>query len=77
MALAGGPLPGTQGLKEAKEAGVTEKQLRLAREKLGVELTKVGYGKGSQWIWALPGQNVPDTPTDTPVVEGDEQNDAF
>ena len=43
--------------KEAREAGISDKQLRTAREKLGIEPKKMDFSKG--WRWELPSTNLP------------------
>ncbi len=50
--LINGPVRADVAIKEAKQAGVKEKPLRLAREKLGVKTTKVGFNPG-YWMWEL------------------------
>jgi hypothetical protein len=34
--------------------GFTKWQLRTAREKLGVIVTRTGFGRGAAWTWDLP-----------------------
>jgi putative DNA primase/helicase len=38
-----------------KEAGYTEKNLRTAREKLGVKPKKEGFGADGKWVWVPAG----------------------
>jgi hypothetical protein len=54
-ALDGGPVDQTEIVRRGKEAGFTEKNLRTAREKLGVTTRKEGFGAGGKWVWAPPG----------------------
>jgi hypothetical protein len=39
----------------AHEHGLTAKAIRSAREALGVEVERNGFGPGGQSLWALPG----------------------
>ena len=50
--LVGGPRKVSEVQKEAKQAGISEKPLRCAREKLGVKSKKLDFAGG--WVWALP-----------------------
>ena len=38
-----------------QEAGYTEKNLRMAREKLGVKSKKEGFGAEGKWVWVPQG----------------------
>jgi hypothetical protein len=38
----------------ALEYGYTVKQLRAAREKLGIAVQKTGFGAAGAWMWHLP-----------------------
>ena len=50
--LSKGPVLVAEVQKEAKQAGISPKSLRTAREKLGVNPKKVGFNAG--WVWSLP-----------------------
>lgn len=50
--LSNGPVSVAEATKQAKDAGVTGKPLRSAREKLGIRPYKEGFDKG--WVWKLP-----------------------
>ena len=52
--LATGPRPAKEVMTEGKEAGFTEKQIRTARERLGIKPERHGYGKDGKWLWSLP-----------------------
>ena len=39
--------------KDAKQAGISQKSLRRAAEKLGIKRKKAGFNQG--WVWSLPG----------------------
>lgn len=56
--LAAGPVHSIEAIKQAKQAGLTEKQIRRAREKMGVEPRRTAY-KGI-WEWALPTEDAQD-----------------
>ena len=49
--LKDGPVQTAVALKEAKAAGITDKALRSARERLNVKPSKAGYNEG--WVWSL------------------------
>jgi hypothetical protein len=61
--LAEGERAAREVMREARDLGITEKMLRLAREKLGIKPAKRGgyFGKESKghnnsgWFWKLPG----------------------
>jgi putative DNA primase/helicase len=57
--LANGPMPVKRVEEHATTQGISERQLRRAREKLDVWTKKDGFGPGSQQLWGLPGQEVP------------------
>jgi putative DNA primase/helicase len=50
--LTHGPAQAKDVRSEASDAGISEKALRTAREKLGIKPAKSGFAGG--WIWALP-----------------------
>lgn len=52
VVLGDGARPVREIMADAKEAGITEKMLRSAREALGMKPTKGGMSDG--WIWTLP-----------------------
>lgn len=51
--LKDGPVLASVAIKEAKQAGLTDKTLRTAREKLGIKPVKAAFRGG--WLWSLPG----------------------
>lgn len=51
--LAGGPMRASDVQREARAAGIGEKPLRTARERLGIRPRKRGMVGG--WWWSLPG----------------------
>lgn len=53
-----GPAKAKDVQREAREAGISEKALRTARERLGVKPTKSGFSQG--WRWALPREDAQD-----------------
>jgi putative DNA primase/helicase len=55
--LATGPSKAKEVQKEAREAGISEKTLRTARERLGIKPTKSGFSSG--WFWEMPRQDAP------------------
>lgn len=55
--LADGPMRATDVQKEARQAGISDKPLRAARERLRIKPRKQGghFGKDAQcWMWQLP-----------------------
>jgi hypothetical protein len=50
--LAEAPRPANEVTKQARQLGISEKQLRRARGRLGVESAKSGFRGG--WEWSLP-----------------------
>jgi DNA polymerase III delta prime subunit len=60
--LAHGSMIAGDIIKAAGRAGITEKTLRRARERLGIKPHKDGFRGG--WCWALPAPKMPSTPED-------------
>ena len=54
-ALVGAPVPAAELSRVAHERGLTPKAIRSAREALGVEIERKGFGRGGQSVWSLPG----------------------
>jgi len=53
-ALVGAPVPAAELSRVAHERGLTPKAIRSAREALGVEIARNGFGPGSRSLWSLP-----------------------
>ena len=66
-ALAGDPVPATEVSRMAHEHGLTAKAIRSAREALGVEIERNGFGPGSKSLWSLPGGRMDAPPSDEKV----------
>lgn len=49
-----GPADQQDIIRLGKEAGLSEKVLRTARERLGVKTAKLGFADQGKWQWALP-----------------------
>lgn len=49
--LSDGPMDQAEIVRLGKEAGFSEKNLRTARERLGVKPKKEGFGAGGKWVW--------------------------
>jgi putative DNA primase/helicase len=62
--LSDGARPAREVQKEAGKAGISEKTVRRARERLGVKLSKAGFSGG--WIWILPTPKMPHGAEDAP-----------
>jgi putative DNA primase/helicase len=61
--LAESPQPSNEVTKEARQLGISEKQLRRARGRLGVESERVGgLGSKGYWEWSLPKAPYPKAP---------------
>jgi hypothetical protein len=52
-ALANGPTPAAEIMRMAREHGFTQKVIRSARETLGVNIERDGFGPGSKSMWSL------------------------
>ena len=61
--LADGPKKVTDVLEEAKNQGISQKQLRTLREKIGIESNKTGF-KGGWEISSPDSKNIQDTEDD-------------
>ena len=57
-ALVGDPVPAAELIRVAHERGLTPKAIRSAREALGVEIARNGFGRGSRSLWSLPGGHI-------------------
>ena len=66
-ALAGDPVPAAELSRVAHERGLTPKAIRSAREALGVEIARNGFGPGSRSLWSLPGGHIEAPPSDEKV----------
>jgi putative DNA primase/helicase len=53
--LAEGPMDQAEVVRLGKEAGFTAKNLRTARENLGVKPRKEGFGPNGKWVWVPAG----------------------
>ncbi len=53
-ALSDGPMDQAEVLRLGREAGFTPKNLRTAREHLGVRSRKEGFGAEGRWVWHPP-----------------------
>jgi hypothetical protein len=53
-ALAGDPVPAAEINRMGREHGLTPKVIRSARETLGVNIDRDGFGPGSKSLWSLP-----------------------
>jgi hypothetical protein len=63
--LAHGPVVAAEGRRQVREAGVSNRALRLAMRALGVKAHRHGSGqckRGEPWYWCLPGQETPPNP---------------
>ena len=52
--LAGDPVPATEVGRMAREHNLTAKAIRSAREALGINIARDGFGPGSKSLWSLP-----------------------
>jgi putative DNA primase/helicase len=53
--LRDGPVDQSEAVRLGAEAGFTEKNLRMARENLGVKSKKEGFGAEGKWVWVPQG----------------------
>jgi putative DNA primase/helicase len=54
QALSEGPVDQAEIVRLGEEAGFTAKNLRTAREKLGIKPKKEGFGATGKWVWPPP-----------------------
>lgn len=52
--LAPGPMVAGEVLKHARAAGIQDKALRVARERMGIKPQRRGFGSEGGWYWSLP-----------------------
>jgi hypothetical protein len=48
------PVPARVLIKDAKVAGIASRTLHRAKDALGVQVQRQGWGQGGQWLWAAP-----------------------
>lgn len=48
------PMPARVLIKDAKAAGIASRTLHRAKDALGVQVQRQGWGHGGQWLWAAP-----------------------
>ena len=53
-ALVSGPMPASELKKKAESEGIKSRTLDRAKQKLGVESAREGFGAGGTWTWRLP-----------------------
>ncbi len=58
--LADGPMKAAAVQREARQAGISEKALRRARERLGIKPRKLDFSGG--WVWEMPHEDAQDAP---------------
>ncbi len=66
--LAGGAMSARDVQREARDFSLTDKQLRSARERLGIKPRKTGMDTG--WMWELPAEDALKMPKMPPFLEG-------
>jgi putative DNA primase/helicase len=69
QALSSGPLESKVVKELARDAGISPKPLRDAREALGVEHFREGYGKDTKTFWQLPASLMPSHANGDPSCE--------
>ncbi len=52
--LAAHPVPARILIKNARTAGIASRTLHRAKDVLGVQVQRQGWGQGGQWLWAVP-----------------------
>lgn len=70
--LADGPRKASEVLKEARAAGITDKSIRTARERLGITPYKSTLTLNGAWMWKLPG--TPKMPSSTEDAQDAQEN---
>lgn len=71
--LESGRQPAKTVQRSANDAGISPKTLRTARDRLGVEKMREGFGPDGKWWWSLPHDNhhrCPAAPIDAHSVSG-------
>lgn len=53
------PVPARVLIKDAKAAGIASRTLHRAKDALGVQVQRQGWGQGGQWLWAAPARQAP------------------
>ena len=48
------PMPARVLIEDAKAAGIASRTLHRAKDVLGVQVQRQGWGQGGQWLWAAP-----------------------
>ena len=51
--LAAHPVPARILIKDAKAEGIASRTLHRAKDALGVQVQRQGWGQGGQWLWAV------------------------
>lgn len=54
--LATSPVPARVLIKEASAVGIANRTLHRAKDALGVQVQRQGWGQGGQWFWAVPAE---------------------
>jgi energy-coupling factor transporter ATP-binding protein EcfA2 len=49
-----GPATAREIKRQAADASISEKALRRARERLGVQVRRQGFGRGASYVWVFP-----------------------
>ena len=63
--LAYGPLKASDAQSKLRSAGFSEKQIRSARERLGIKPKRSGFGAGGTFVWSLTSDHrCPENPID-------------
>ena len=57
--LAAHPVPARTLIKDAKTVGIASRTLHRAKDALGVQVQRQGWGQGGQWLWAVPTEQEP------------------
>jgi len=70
--LEDGPMKASEVMREARQAGITEKSLRTARERIGIKPYKEKLSVHGGWYWKLP--NYPKMPFSTQGAQDAQKN---
>lgn len=52
--LSDGEMTASEVKKDCIGAGYSQSTMNRAKKNLGIDAKKVGIGKGSYWVWAMP-----------------------
>jgi putative DNA primase/helicase len=61
------PLDATRAAKEGAAHNISQRTLQRTAGKLGIRMSRVGFGDKGRWVWHRPIGDIPDTASSPPV----------